>query len=100
MRWEYNNVRIAKGYEWKAAFQTYVGIYKPTVMFFGLKGSLTTFQRMMDQIFRKEISEGWLFIYMDNILIGAYNKEDLKRKTQQVLDILLKHNLYCKQEKC
>ena len=31
LRWGYNNVRIKKGDEWKAAFTTHIGAYEPTV---------------------------------------------------------------------
>ena len=43
LRWGYNNVRIKKGDEWKAAFTTPEGSFKPTVMFFRLTNFLTTF---------------------------------------------------------
>ncbi len=36
IRWGYNNVHIKSGDEWKAAFRTNRGLFKPTVMFFGL----------------------------------------------------------------
>ena len=32
--WGYNNVRVKEGDEWKVAFTTYVGLFKPVVMFF------------------------------------------------------------------
>ena len=32
--WGYNNIRIREGDEWKAAFKTNQGLFKPTVMFF------------------------------------------------------------------
>ena len=51
LRWEYNNVRIRKGDEWKAAFKTNQGLFKPLVMFFGLCNSPATFQNMMNDIF-------------------------------------------------
>ena len=34
LQWGYNNVRIKEGDEWKAAFTTHVGSYKPVAMFF------------------------------------------------------------------
>jgi hypothetical protein len=39
------------------------------VMFFGLTNSPATFQMMMNTIFQKEVSQGWLSIYMDDITI-------------------------------
>jgi hypothetical protein len=32
----YNNIRIKEGDEWKVAFKTPKGLFKPKVMFFGL----------------------------------------------------------------
>jgi hypothetical protein len=69
IRWEYNNICIKKEDEWKAAFLTPEGLFEPTVMFFGLTNSPTTFQMMMNTIFQKKVSQGWLSIYMDDIAI-------------------------------
>jgi len=49
--WGYNNVRIKEGDEWKAAFLTNKGLFKPQVMYFGLCNSPGTFQHMMNSIF-------------------------------------------------
>jgi hypothetical protein len=100
IRWGYNNVRIKEGDEWKAAFMTNKGLFEPTVMFFGLCNSPATFQAMMDDYFRDMIDKGWIAIYMDDILIHAKTKEDLKKRTKRVLQRLKEHNLYLKPEKC
>jgi len=71
IRWGYNNVRIRRGDEWKAAFITNEGLFEPMVMFFGLTNSPATFQMMMNAIFQKEIHEGWLIVYMDDMLIAT-----------------------------
>jgi hypothetical protein len=42
IRWGYNNIRIRSGDEWKATFKTNRGLYKPTVMFFGMCNSPAT----------------------------------------------------------
>jgi hypothetical protein len=47
IRWGYNNVCIKDGDQWKAAFKTCFGVYKPMVMYFGLTNSPATFQTMM-----------------------------------------------------
>ncbi len=100
MRWGYNNVHIREGDKWKAAFKTKFGLFEPTVMFFGLCNSLATFQRMMDGIFAEEIVQGWLVIYMDDILVASDSREDLQEKTKLVLEKLKKSDLYIKPEKC
>jgi len=43
LRWGYNNVQIKERDEWKAMFTMYLGVYEPTVIFFGLTNSPTTF---------------------------------------------------------
>ena len=82
IRWGYNNIRIKEGDEWKAAFITNKGLFEPTVMFFGLQNSPATFQAMMDDYIRDMIDEGWIAIYMDDILIHAKTKEELQEKTK------------------
>jgi len=74
--WGYNNVWIKNGDQWKAAFKTNRGLFKPTVMFFGLTNSPATFQTMMDEIFKEEVTLGDLFIYMDDILIATTGSLD------------------------
>ena len=77
VRLGYNNVRIHKGDEWKAAFKTKFRLFEPLVMFFGLCNSLATFQHMMDNIFIVQTTKGWLIIYMDDMLILAETMEKL-----------------------
>jgi hypothetical protein len=69
-------------------------------MFFGLRNSPATFQAMMDDYFREFIDEGWIVIYMDDILIHAHTRQDLEQKTRKVLAKLKEHDLYLKLEKC
>jgi Reverse transcriptase (RNA-dependent DNA polymerase) len=56
---------------------------------------------MMDNIFRPEIMEGWLHIYMDNFIIATKNDpHDHNIKVKCVLQKLHIHDLYLKPEKC
>ncbi|MBW0514127.1 hypothetical protein O181_053842 [Austropuccinia psidii MF-1] len=45
------------------------GIFEYLRMPFGIKYSPSHYQRMMNTIFPEELSEGWLIIYIDNIII-------------------------------
>ena len=45
----------------------------------------TTFQAMMDSYFRDMIDEGWIAIYMDDILMHAKMKKELEDRTKRVL---------------
>jgi len=99
--WGYNNIQIKKGDEWKAAFKTSEGLFKPTVMFFRLTNSPATFQAMMDNIFQEEIAQGWLRIYMDDTIIATVDDDkEHSARVYQFLDKLVQHDLYLKPEKC
>ena len=100
MRWGFNNVCIKEGDEWKAAFCTNRGLFEPLVMFFGLTNSPATFQTMMDDIFEDLISEGVVVVYLDDILIFTETLDEHQRITQRVLELLQKHKLYLRTDKC
>jgi Reverse transcriptase (RNA-dependent DNA polymerase) len=100
VRWGYNNVRIRKRDEWKAAFKTNKGLFEPTVMFFRMCNSLATFQAMMDNIFMTMIDNQLVIVYMDDILIFANTKEELEQMTKLVLEKLQEHDLFLKAKKC
>jgi reverse transcriptase-like protein len=78
--WGYNNIRIKEGDEWKAAFKTSEGLFEPTVMFFGLTNSPVTFQTMMDNIFCDKIAQGWLKIYMDDLIVASEEDEAIHQQ--------------------
>ena len=59
VQWGYNNVQIREGDEWKAAFWTNQGLFKPLVMFFGLTNSPATIQTMMNDIFQVSKTSSW-----------------------------------------
>jgi len=100
VRWGFNNVRMKEGDEWKAAFQTNRGLFKPLVMFFGLCNSPAMFQTMMDDIFDGLITEGVVVVYLDDILIFTETLEEHRRITRRVMELLRKNNLFLKPEKC
>ncbi len=100
VRWGYNNVRIREGDEEKAAFHTDRGLFEPTVMFFGLTNSPTTFQWMMNDIFRDLIGEGKVMIYLNNILIFSKTLDKHQRIVKHVHQRLRENKLFLKAEKC
>ena len=100
VRWGYNNIRISEDDEWKAAFRTNRGLFEPTVMFFGLTNSPTTFQWMMNDIFKDLIAAGKVTVYLDDILIFSKTLKEHREITRKVLALLRKHKLFLKAEKC
>ena len=75
LRWGYNNVLVKEGDEWKAAFTMHLGVFEPTVMFFGLTNSPATFQAMMNDILRDLINTGEVAAFMDDVLVGTEEEE-------------------------
>jgi len=100
VRWGYNNIRIKEGDEWKAAFVTPLGEFEPTVMFFGMCNSPSTFQKMMNTIFHELIQSGVVVIYLDDILVFTDTKMEHHKIVREVLEILRKNNLYLQPKKC
>src|SRR5271154_3894399 len=100
VRWGYNNIRIKKGDEWKAAFKTNRGLFEPTVMFFGMCNSPATFQAMMDSTFKDMIEQNKTIVYMDDILNFDETEEGLEKTDKLVLERLRKEDLYLKAKKC
>jgi hypothetical protein len=106
IRQGYNNIWIKKGDEWKAAFKTKFGHWEPLVMFFGLMNSPSTFQEMMNIIYKGVIE--WhatrgtiIWIYMDDIAIATTGTlQDHIDTVHDVLCVAEQHNLYFKLSKC
>ena len=100
LQWGYNNMRIKEGEEWKAAFMTHVGSFKPVVMFFGMTNSPATFQAMMNEILRDLINEEKVAAFVDDVLVGTETEEGHDEIVEEVLRRLEENNLYVKPEKC
>ena len=100
IQWGYNNICIKEGDEWKAAFTTPYSLYEPLVMFFRQCNSPPTFQAFMGSTFGDMIAEGWLIIYMDNILVFAKTLEEGKEWTKRVLKRMKEEDLHLKLAKC
>jgi len=100
LQWDYNNVRIKKGDEWKAAFTTHVGSFELVIMFSGMTNSPTIFQAMMNKILRDIINEGKVAAFVNNMLVGTETEEGHKKVVEEVLKRLEENDLYIKLEKC
>jgi Reverse transcriptase (RNA-dependent DNA polymerase) len=91
---------MKEGDKWKATFYTNHGLFKPLVMFFGLTNSPTTFQTMMDSIFKGLISKGKVIVYLGNILVFTESLEEHWKVVKKVVYLLHIHNFFLKPEKC
>jgi len=79
---------------------THIGVYEPTVMYFGLTNSPATFQAMMNDLFRDLINQGDTATFIDDILVATDTEEGHDKLVEKVLRRLEENNLFVKPEKC
>ncbi|MBW0481636.1 hypothetical protein O181_021351 [Austropuccinia psidii MF-1] len=76
---------------------THCGIYEYLKMPFGIKNAPSHYQRMMNTIFPTELSEGWLVIYIDYIIIcsdsWSLHLERLAKLLHKVAEVNMKISL-------
>ncbi|MBW0522364.1 hypothetical protein O181_062079 [Austropuccinia psidii MF-1] len=76
---------------------TQCGIYEYLRMPFGIKNAPSHYQRMMNTIFLTELSEGWLIIYIDDIIIcsdsWSLHLETLSRVLHKAAEVNTKISL-------
>ena len=100
LQWEFNNVRIKEGDEWKEAFTIHIGFFRPTVMFFGMTNLPAIFQAMMNKILRDLINKEKIATFVDNnVLVGTETEKEHDEIVDEVLRRLEENDLYMKPEK-
>ena len=78
----------------------HIGAYKPTVMYFGLTNSSTTFQTMMNDLFRDLINQRDTATFINDILVATDTKEGYNKLVEKVLKRLEENDLFVKPKKC
>ena len=100
LRWRYNNVRIKEGDEWKMVFTMHIKAYKPTVIYFRLTNSSTTFQTIMNDLFQDMMNQGHMATFIDDIIVVTDTEKEHNEVVEEVLKQLEKNDLFVKLEKC
>jgi len=88
----YYLICMAEGEEWKTAFKSRYGLYEYTVMPFGLCNAPSTFQSMINDVFRDMLDVG-VIAYMDDILIYTETVEEHVALVRRVMERLRKARL-------
>ena len=83
----------------KTAFRTHKDRYEFLVMPFGLTNSLSTFQALMNAIFRPYLRK-FVLVFFDDILVFSSNFSDYLSHLKIVLEVLQSYQIYAKQSKC
>ncbi|MBW0549980.1 hypothetical protein O181_089695 [Austropuccinia psidii MF-1] len=76
------------------------GVYEYLIMPFGIKNAPSHFQRMMNEIFPEELSEGWLIIYIDDIIVCSKTWEEHMYRLSRVLKKIQLVNMKISLKKC
>ena len=83
----YNQIQMAEEDQEKIAFITSQGLYCYRVMPFGLKNVGAMYQRLVNQMFSKQIERN-VEVYMDNMLVKREKEEDHLDDLKEMFDTL------------
>ncbi|MBW0521232.1 hypothetical protein O181_060947 [Austropuccinia psidii MF-1] len=76
------------------------GIYEYLRIPFGIKNAPSHYQRMMNTIFPEELSEEWLIIYSDDIIVFSETWERHLTRPERVLQNIVQVNMKISLKKC
>jgi hypothetical protein len=95
----YHQIRLHPDDVPKTAFSTPTGHYEYLVLPMGLSNAPSTYQAVMNNVFRDMLGKHVL-IYLDDIMVYSRTPEEHELHLKMVLERLREHNLQAKASKC
>ena len=95
----YHQIRVYEEDISKTVFRTHEGHYEFIVMSFGLTNVPSTFQSLMNEIFRTYLRK-FIMVFFDDILVYSKTWDDHLSHLRTVLNILKSNHLFAKATNC
>ena len=95
----YNQIQMDEKDQEKIAFIASQGLYCYKVMPFGLKNARATYQRLVNQMFSKQIGKN-VEVYIDDMLVKSKEEEDHLDDLKETFNTLRQYNMKLNPSKC